>query len=50
LPQARNDPVNVGYLLAAEPENIGSAGKLLFKSSPVFFRKSSGSIDENTAG
>jgi hypothetical protein len=41
LPETGNDPSGVGYVLAAKPENVGGAGKLLFKASPIFLRKSS---------
>jgi hypothetical protein len=40
LPQARDDPIAVRYVFAAEPENVGRAGKLLFITSPVFLGKS----------
>jgi hypothetical protein len=40
LPKAHDDPVAVRYLFAAEPENVGGAGQLLFQRSPVFLRKS----------
>jgi hypothetical protein len=40
LPQARHDPIDVGYLFAAKPEYIGGAGHLLFHRSPVLLRSS----------
>jgi hypothetical protein len=40
LPQARNDPIGVRYLIAAKPENVGRAGKLLCKGSPILLGKS----------
>ena len=40
LPQARDDPIGVRYVFAAKPENIGRAGKLLFKGSAILLRKS----------
>jgi hypothetical protein len=40
LPKAHDDPVGVRYLFAAKPENVRSAGQLLFQRSPVFLRKS----------
>jgi hypothetical protein len=47
LPQARDDPVGVGYLCTAKPENIGRASHLLFHGSAIFLRPSRGC---NTAG
>jgi hypothetical protein len=40
LAQARNDPIGVRYLIAAKPENVGRAGKLLCKGPPVLLGKS----------
>jgi hypothetical protein len=40
LPQARNNPIGVRDLFAAKPENVGGAGKLLFKGSPIVLRES----------
>jgi len=35
LLQAGNDPVDVRYLGATKPEDVGRAGHLLFHGSPV---------------
>jgi hypothetical protein len=40
LPQARDDPIDVRYVVAAKPENVRRAGKLLFHRSTVLLRKS----------
>ena len=40
LPQARHDPVDVRYLVAAKPEHIGRAGHLLFHRPPILLRNS----------
>ena len=40
LLQAGDDPIDVGNLCAAKPENVGRAGHLLFHGSPVLLRKS----------
>jgi hypothetical protein len=40
LPQARHDPIDVGHLGAAQPEDIGRAGHLLLERSPVFIGES----------
>ena len=40
MPQARNDPVGVRYLIAAKPENVRRAGKLLCKGPPILLGKS----------
>jgi len=40
LPQARNDAIGVRYLIAAKPENVRRAGKLLCKGSPIFLGNS----------
>jgi hypothetical protein len=39
LPQTRNDPIDVGYLLPAEPEHVRRTSHLLFHGSAVFLRK-----------
>ena len=39
LPQARHDPVDVRNLRAAQPEDVGRAGHLLFQGSPIFLRQ-----------
>ena len=39
LPQARDDSIAVGYLIPAKPENVGGAGKLLGKGSPILLGK-----------
>jgi hypothetical protein len=48
LPQARNDPVGVRYLIAAKPENVGRAGKLLCKGPAILLGKS-GILNGNAA-
>ena len=48
MPETGNDPSGVGYVLAAKPENVGGAGKLLFKGSPVLLGKS-GILNGNAA-
>jgi hypothetical protein len=48
LPQARHDPIAVGYLIAAKPENVRRAGKLLRKGSPILLGKS-GILNGDTA-
>jgi hypothetical protein len=40
LPETGNDPIGVGYLFAAKPENVGGAGKLLVKRSPILLGES----------
>jgi hypothetical protein len=40
LPQARHNPIAVGYLIAAKPENVGGAGELLFNRPAILLRKS----------
>ena len=40
MPQARNDPIGVRYLIAAKPENVRRAGKLLGKGPPILLGKS----------
>jgi hypothetical protein len=36
LPQACHDPLDVRYLIAAEPPDVRRAGHLLFKGSAIF--------------
>jgi hypothetical protein len=40
LPQARHDPIGVRYPIAAKPENVRRAGKLLGEGPPVLLGKS----------
>ena len=40
MPQACNDPIGVRYLIAAKPENVRRAGKLLGEGPPIFLGKS----------
>ena len=49
MPQARNDPIGVRYLIAAKPENVGRAGKLLGKGPPILLGNS-GILNGNAAG
>ncbi len=39
LPQAADDPVDVRYLVAAKPPDIGRAGQLLLEGSAIFLRE-----------
>jgi hypothetical protein len=48
LPQARNDPIGVRYLIAAKPENVRRAGKLLGKG-PAILLGNSGILNNNAA-
>ena len=40
MPQACNDPIGVRYLIAAKPENVRRAGKLLGEGPPILLGKS----------
>ena len=40
MPQARNDPIGVRYLIAAKPENVRRASKLLGKGPAILLGKS----------
>ena len=48
MPQARHDPIGVRYLIAAKPENVGRAGKLLCKGPAILLGKS-GILNGNAA-
>jgi hypothetical protein len=48
LPQARNNPIGIRDLVAAKPENVGRAGKLLCKGSPILLGNS-GILNGNAA-
>jgi hypothetical protein len=48
LPQARNDPIGVWYLIAAKSENVRRAGELLCKGPAILLGKS-GILNGNAA-
>ena len=50
LPQACDDPADVGYLVAAQPHHVGRTGHLLFPSSAIFLRECRILRDDCAAG
>jgi hypothetical protein len=50
LLQAGDDPIDVGNLCTAEPENVRRAGHLLLHGSPVLLRKSRRLTEHATRG